>query len=244
MASDHYPPTTAPEETLPMTDEKDFDLESNSADTQAFPVGSIRPEALAYSALPDRDGPPPDTDARETHTWLMPVADDRHDRENATPATRATPEPPPSMHAGVVEVGFYFASAVASALIVALAAWVVTLALNAATAAVPQQYWDQRHISSPPEPLVLSASTWLAIASTFAAAITMWTLVRWVGSAGQFFRWLGLLITAVAVLTAFTRTQPWEYSAPTAILYAVVGVSITNLTTMYAAKSTRHPERF
>lgn len=62
-------------------------------------------------------------------------------------------------------------------------------------------------------------------------------------SASQFFSWIMVLLTLIAVVIPASLSVGWESRVATALLNLVIGIAITVLVTSMAANATRHYRR-
>ncbi len=138
-----------------------------------------------------------------------------------------------------VTVGKFVGGVLASAVLVALTAWLLCgVILAAIYRAVPATYWPAHNLVAPSAGT--GATVTLSIVAVLCAALVLWGLIALVPAPALFFTALGLLATAaVTLLTALGG--PWETHLGPAVVRAVLGLLTVTLIASIGRLTTTRP---
>lgn len=140
-----------------------------------------------------------------------------------------------------VNLGVFVGSAVMTAVIAGLGAWLGTLVVNAAITAVPPRYWLAHHLGAQLVPT--APPIWLAASAAIVCAGLMVALLNLTTQAGVFFGALvGLVGTIITLLTL--TSGPWQLTLGPAVLVALLTALVASLTRGYTMLTVTRPERF
>lgn len=139
-----------------------------------------------------------------------------------------------------MKLGPFVGSAVMTAVIAGLAAWLGVFVINRLTqTSVPQDYWVRHGVA----PTMLSTTTAVTFAAAFAivGAGAMWLLLMITPQAQTFFNAIAVLVGAIATVVTLAA-HPWQESLGQAALVAAIAMIIATLTPRYTRLTTTTPE--
>lgn len=142
-----------------------------------------------------------------------------------------SPEPLEADSAPRVDNGPFFAGLGATALVAAIAGWVLTAIFQALYARFE---WGTLWLYGMADPWT---AAFTGAVAALASGTLMWVMVQGVPSPTTFYSWIASLIAIASVVLPFLAVNPWQSALGTGLIHGFLGVVIIVLTEVVAAKT-------
>lgn len=130
-----------------------------------------------------------------------------------------------------VDNGPFFAGLGATALVAAIAGWVLTAIFQALYSRFE---WGTLWLYGMADPWT---AAFTGAVAALASGTLMWVMVQGVPSPTTFYSWIASLIAIAAVVLPFLAVNPWQSALGTGLIHGFLGVVIIVLTEVVAAKT-------
>lgn len=141
---------------------------------------------------------------------------------------RQEPEPTATHR---VDNGPFFAGLGATALVAAIAGWVLTAIFQA----LYQRFeWGTLWLYGMSDPWT---AAFTGAVAAMASGTLMWVMVQGVPSPTTFYSWIASLIAIASVVLPFLAVNPWQSALGTGLIHGFLGVVIIVLTEVVSAKT-------